>query len=64
MTAVGSARAFGNDYFKKGDYRTALRKYRKSLRYLDVCWEKGELDEGKNFVRISNCKLIMLVLAL
>jgi peptidyl-prolyl isomerase D len=25
-----------------------LRKYRKSLRYLDVCWEKGELDEERS----------------
>lgn len=24
----------------------ALRKYRKALRYLDVCWEKEEIDEG------------------
>jgi len=48
MTAVASARAFGNDFFKKGDHRTALKKYRKSLRYLDVCWEKGELDEDRS----------------
>jgi len=32
---------------QKGDYKTALRKYRKALRYLDVCWEKEELDESK-----------------
>lgn len=31
---------------QKGDYKTALRKYRKALRYLDVCWEKEELDES------------------
>lgn len=47
-TAVGSARAFGNEFFKKGDYKTALRKYRKALRYLDVCWEKEELDETRS----------------
>jgi peptidyl-prolyl isomerase D len=52
MTAVASARAFGNDFFKKGDHRTALKKYRKSLRYLDVCWEKGELDEGNKFLEL------------
>lgn len=26
----------------------ALRKYRKALRYLDVCWEKDGLDEGED----------------
>ncbi|KAG6475389.1 hypothetical protein ZIOFF_064608 [Zingiber officinale] len=31
---------------QKKDYKMALRKYRKSLRYLDVCWEKEEIDEG------------------
>lgn len=24
----------------------ALRKYRKALRYLDICWEKDGIDEG------------------
>lgn len=24
----------------------ALRKYRKALRYLDICWEKEGIDEG------------------
>lgn len=33
---------------QKGDYKTALRKYRKALRYLDICWEKEELDECKS----------------
>jgi hypothetical protein len=37
---------------QKGDHRTALKKYRKSLRYLDVCWEKGELDEGNKFLEL------------
>ncbi|XP_044956589.1 peptidyl-prolyl cis-trans isomerase CYP40-like isoform X1 [Hordeum vulgare subsp. vulgare] len=48
MEAVESAKAFGNDNFKKQDYKTALRKYRKALRYLDVCWEKEEIDEEKS----------------
>jgi len=25
----------------------ALRKYRKALRYLDVCWEKDDIDQGQ-----------------
>ncbi|KAL0911911.1 hypothetical protein M5K25_017848 [Dendrobium thyrsiflorum] len=47
MIAVESAKAFGNDYFKKQDLKMALRKYRKALRYLDVCWAKEDIDEGK-----------------
>jgi peptidyl-prolyl isomerase D len=31
---------------QKQDYKAAIRKYRKALRYLDVCWEKEEIDEG------------------
>jgi len=27
----------------------ALRKYRKALRYLDICWDQEEIDEGKAF---------------
>ncbi|KAF8377506.1 hypothetical protein HHK36_030888 [Tetracentron sinense] len=49
MNAVDSAKTFGNEHYKKQDYKTALRKYRKALRYLDVCWEKDEIDEGKPF---------------
>eukprot|EP01018_Ginkgo_biloba_P009352 Gb_22392 [translate_table: standard] len=45
MTAVDSAKSFGNEHFKKGDYKMALRKYRKALHYLDICWEKEEIDE-------------------
>lgn len=32
---------------QKHDYKMALRKYRKALRYLDVCWEKEEINEGE-----------------
>ena len=32
---------------QKQDHKTALRKYRKALRYLDVCWEKDDIDEGE-----------------
>lgn len=48
MTVVESAKNFGNENFKKGDYKTAIRKYRKALRYLDVCWEKEEVDEERS----------------
>ncbi|XP_042399543.1 peptidyl-prolyl cis-trans isomerase CYP40-like isoform X1 [Zingiber officinale] len=48
MNAVEAAKIFGNNYFKKQDYKMALRKYRKALRYLDVCWEKEEINEEKS----------------
>ncbi|KAH9325552.1 hypothetical protein KI387_005730, partial [Taxus chinensis] len=48
VAAVDSAKSFGNEHFKKGDYKMALRKYRKALHYLDICWEKEEIDEEKS----------------
>ncbi|EEC80231.1 hypothetical protein OsI_22166 [Oryza sativa Indica Group] len=60
MDAVESAKAFGNNNFKKQDYKAALRKYRKALRYLDVCWEKEDIDEGNYTVSLqlfNACKL-------
>ncbi|KAA8545906.1 hypothetical protein F0562_020643 [Nyssa sinensis] len=67
MNAVDSVKAFGNEHFKKQDYKMALRKYRKALRYLDVCWEKEGIDEEKSaclrkkrsqlFTNSSACKL-------
>ncbi|KAL4386126.1 hypothetical protein GQ457_09G010410 [Hibiscus cannabinus] len=47
MKAVDSIKVFGNEQFKKQDYKIALRKYCKALRYLDVCWELKGIDEGK-----------------
>lgn len=67
MNAVDSVKAFGNDHYKKQDFKMALRKYRKALRYLDVCWEKEEIDEEKSshlrktksqiFTNSSACKM-------
>ncbi|KAL8540337.1 hypothetical protein ACS0TY_001807 [Phlomoides rotata] len=68
IEAVESIKGYGNEHFKKQDYKMALRKYRKALRYLDVCWEKDGIDEGdKNlylrkmkaqiFTNSSACKL-------
>uniref|UniRef100_A0A2N9FXT3 peptidylprolyl isomerase n=1 Tax=Fagus sylvatica TaxID=28930 RepID=A0A2N9FXT3_FAGSY len=67
MKAVDNIKSFGNEYYKKQDYKTALRKYRKALRYLDVCWEKDDIDEEKSsslrktksqiFTNSSACKL-------
>ncbi|CAL0331342.1 unnamed protein product [Lupinus luteus] len=67
VNTVDSIKAFGNEYFKKQDYKMALRKYRKALRYLDICWEKEGIDEEKSsalrkmksqiFTNSSACKL-------
>ncbi|KAK8626848.1 hypothetical protein V6N13_134478 [Hibiscus sabdariffa] len=67
MTAVDSIKAFGNERYKKQDYKMAIRKYRKALRYLDICWEKEGIDEEKSsglrktksqiFTNSSACKL-------
>ncbi|KAL1557970.1 Peptidyl-prolyl cis-trans isomerase cyp40, variant 2 [Salvia divinorum] len=67
VTAVESIKGYGNEHFKKQDYKMALRKYRKALRYLDVSWEKEEIDQDKSqvlrklkgqiFTNSSACKL-------
>lgn len=52
IAAVDSAKGFGNDSYKKSDYKMALRKYRKALRYLDLSWDKDDIDEDKsNYLR-------------
>ncbi|XP_059647752.1 peptidyl-prolyl cis-trans isomerase CYP40 [Cornus florida] len=67
MDAIDSVKGFGNEHFKKQDYKMALRKYRKALRYLDICWEKEGINEDKSaclrkiksqiFTNSSACKL-------
>ncbi|XP_020221199.1 peptidyl-prolyl cis-trans isomerase CYP40 [Cajanus cajan] len=67
MSAVDAIKALGNEQYKKQDYKMALRKYRKALRYLDVCWEKDDIDQEKSaalrktksqiFTNSSACKL-------
>ncbi|KAL6635175.1 hypothetical protein ACP70R_027846 [Stipagrostis hirtigluma subsp. patula] len=59
INAVESAKAFGNENFKKQDYKTALRKYRKAMRYLDLCWEKEEID-GERSSALRKIKSIIL----
>lgn len=56
ITAVESIKNFGNNCFKKGDYKMALRKYRKALRYFDVCWEKDNIDEDRsnNLIKVKS----------
>lgn len=33
-------------HMQKQDYKMALRKYRKALNYLDVCWDMEDMDQG------------------
>ncbi|RZC11586.1 Peptidyl-prolyl cis-trans isomerase CYP40 isoform A [Glycine soja] len=67
MSAVDAIKTLGNEQYKKQDYKMALRKYRKALRYLDVCWEKEDIDQENSaalrktksqiFTNSSACKL-------
>ncbi|GKD03895.1 peptidyl-prolyl cis-trans isomerase CYP40 [Tanacetum coccineum] len=51
----------------KQDHKMALRKYKKVVRYLDVCWEKKGIDDGQSismekkkaliFTNSAACKL-------
>ncbi|KAK1439904.1 hypothetical protein QVD17_05729 [Tagetes erecta] len=45
LDAVDSIKGFGNKAFKKQEYKMALRKYKKAVRYLDLCWEKEGIDD-------------------
>ncbi|KAL0321987.1 UNVERIFIED_CONTAM: Peptidyl-prolyl cis-trans isomerase CYP40 [Sesamum calycinum] len=45
ITAVESIKVLGNEWFKKHDYKMAIRKYRKALKYLDSCWEMKDIDQ-------------------
>ncbi|CAI9110126.1 OLC1v1010102C1 [Oldenlandia corymbosa var. corymbosa] len=67
MNAVDSIKAFGNERYKNSDYKMAMRKYCKALRYMDKCWEMEELDivrsdslrkiKSQIFTNCSACKL-------
>ncbi|KAE8731048.1 Peptidyl-prolyl cis-trans isomerase CYP40 [Hibiscus syriacus] len=46
IMAVDSIKAFGNEQYKKQDYKIALRKYQKVLLYLDVCWDLEAIDQA------------------
>ncbi|EYU42659.1 hypothetical protein MIMGU_mgv1a019911mg [Erythranthe guttata] len=56
VSAVESIKGYGNEHFKKQDYKMALRKYRKALRYLDACWEKEGIDEGDKSLDLRKMK--------
>ncbi|CAM8903852.1 unnamed protein product [Rhodiola kirilowii] len=48
IAAVDVIKAIGNEQFKKHDYKMALKKYRKALMYLDICWEKEDITEERS----------------
>ncbi|XP_057541713.1 peptidyl-prolyl cis-trans isomerase CYP40-like [Amaranthus tricolor] len=50
VTATECIKAFGNEKFKKQDYKMAIRKYLKAMRYIDVCWDMESLDGEKSYL--------------
>ncbi|KAL7141340.1 hypothetical protein ABFS83_08G046800 [Erythranthe nasuta] len=46
INAVDFIKLLGNEWFKKHDYKMAIRKYRKALKYLDLCWEMEGIDSA------------------
>ncbi|KAK4747800.1 hypothetical protein SAY87_014386 [Trapa incisa] len=65
MSSVDSIKAFGNENYKKQDYKMALRKYRKALRYLDICWEKDGIDGGEfDLLFILDIHVVEIIIAL
>ncbi|GFZ18736.1 peptidyl-prolyl cis-trans isomerase [Actinidia rufa] len=64
ISAVDTIKAYGNEQFKKQDYKMAIKKYRKALLYLDVCWEKEDIDEGLDLLFfIENLKFQTFIFA-
>ncbi|KAM0972571.1 hypothetical protein ACFX2I_020215 [Malus domestica] len=59
VTTVDANKAIGNEQFKKQDYKMALRKYRKALWYVDICWELEEIDEetSSSLPKTKACRL-------
>ncbi|KAL2939100.1 Peptidyl-prolyl cis-trans isomerase CYP40, partial [Bienertia sinuspersici] len=50
VTAAEGIKVFGNQNFKKQDYKMAIRKYLKAMQYMDMCWDMESLDGGDHFV--------------
>ncbi|XP_074295394.1 peptidyl-prolyl cis-trans isomerase CYP40-like [Silene latifolia] len=69
VNAVKCIKDFGNETFKKQDYKMAMRKYLKAMRYLDICWDMDSLDGEKSatlrkmrcqlYTNVAACKLKM-----
>lgn len=69
VTAVEGIKVFGNEKFKKQEYKMAARKYLKAMRYLDICWDLDTLDGEKSltlrkmrsmlYTNVAACKLKM-----
>ncbi|KAL2895899.1 Peptidyl-prolyl cis-trans isomerase CYP40, partial [Bienertia sinuspersici] len=53
VTAAEGIKVFGNQNFKKQDYKMAIRKYLKAMRYMDMCWDMESLDGGDHFRKAS-----------
>ncbi|XP_074308753.1 peptidyl-prolyl cis-trans isomerase CYP40-like isoform X3 [Silene latifolia] len=58
IKAADDIKAFGNENFKKQDFKMAMRKYLKAMRYLDVGWDMDSLDgEKSTTLRKKRCQL-------
>ncbi|KAH6825476.1 peptidyl-prolyl cis-trans isomerase / cyclophilin-40 / rotamase [Perilla frutescens var. hirtella] len=67
ISAIESIKVIGNEYYKKHDFKMAVRKYRKALKYLDLCWEMPDITQeqcellrkvkSQIFTNCSVCKL-------
>jgi hypothetical protein len=58
--SISGAEVFAST-LQKQDYKAAIRKYRKALRYLDVCWEKEEIDEGNYTVSEAFVQIVTVL---
>ncbi|CAA0840930.1 Peptidyl-prolyl cis-trans isomerase CYP40 [Striga hermonthica] len=62
ISAVESIKAVGNEWYKKQDYKMATRKYRKALKYMDLCWDMEDSTslmktKSQILTNSSTCKL-------
>ncbi|XP_057769030.1 peptidyl-prolyl cis-trans isomerase CYP40-like isoform X2 [Salvia miltiorrhiza] len=48
ISAIESIKIIGNMHFKKQDFKMAIRKYRKAIKYQDLCWEMPDLDQEQS----------------
>ncbi|XP_047955756.1 peptidyl-prolyl cis-trans isomerase CYP40-like [Salvia hispanica] len=48
LSAIESIKVIGNEHYKKKNYKMAIRKYRKAIKYQDLCWEMPDLDQEQS----------------
>ncbi|KAG6383299.1 hypothetical protein SASPL_156954 [Salvia splendens] len=48
LSAIESIKVIGNEHYKEKNYKMAIRKYRKAIKYQDLCWEMPDLDQEQS----------------